>query len=208
MLCPNGTLEFEVMINRTDQNNFVIHLHDDDFSQDVAAGTLHWTIANDIPYSGVNVSNPVQFSLLVVGAYVTVTFNTSRMNGSLALGNSTHFAYSAQRIIASGLGLPLSRLVVLSRTSNVCTICDSDCQDEYMSDMANECSYSIDNHCHENCVCISRVSDDDELFRNATWSQCKLLCKENEMGPLRFQITAVDIAETLLFAARGAVYSE
>ena len=112
-LHANGTLEFQVSLNQAGQANLFIVLHDDGFGHDVAAGTLSHASSLDLPYPGKNVSISAEVTVCVAESYAMIQFNATSFNSTLVL-TEAHVMETARRIIAAGLGLPLSRLVVPS----------------------------------------------------------------------------------------------
>ena len=114
VLHSNGTLEFELKVNRTGYANFSIVLTDDGFDQDVAAGTLNYTSSHGVQYHGRNVSEETHFSIFVAATYALIHFNTSSFNGL----DSAIVLETARRVIAAGEGLQLGRLIPWFDTSH------------------------------------------------------------------------------------------
>ena len=127
VLHANGTLEFDLLVNRTGLANFSILLTDDGWSQDQAAGTLDYTAAHGIPYTGVNVSEAeVPFSVYVAATYAMIRFNTSNISGY----TNRQVVETARRVIAAGEGMSLSRLrvvpLIMSSPASNCSPGDHD----------------------------------------------------------------------------------
>ena len=87
VLHANGTLEWALLVNRTGQANLTILMHDDGFSQDLAAGTLHYAAAHALSYAGVNVSAPAHVSVVVAATYAVIRFNMTDSNLTMDCSN-------------------------------------------------------------------------------------------------------------------------
>ena len=223
VLHANGTLEWALLVNRTGQANLTILMHDDGFSQDLAAGTLHYAAAHALSYAGVNVSAPAHVSVVVAATYAIVRFDD--LNLTL---HPHEFMESARRIIAAGEGLPLSRVVVLPQhiASMPVPNASVSCAGIASSALCYCSGCNMTNSpCNRDCAAISnasvcgRASPDaigspwcPERIKEAAFAQCISVCQENAFTrseqALGLQIVGINLTEALRFAKHAAEYSE